>query len=83
MLPVCNNGCPTTILKNFSSPALRPSMTSSLNRFVNTLPGSGGIVTLALSLSRISLKYSKSEYRLRTVDCRSLKAGMFVRHTIS
>ena len=61
LLPVCNSGCPTTICKNRCSPSLLCSITSSLNRFVNTFPGSGGIVTRALSRSSISRKYSKSE----------------------
>lgn len=95
--PVCSNGCPTTILRNLSRPSLLCSITSSLNLLVKTLPGRGGIVTcagqyercpsdqhtLALSLSRISRKYSKSEYLLRTTEWRNLKAGMFVRVCIS
>ena len=44
--PVCSSGCPTTILRNLSNPSLLCSITSSLNLLVNTLPGSGGIVTL-------------------------------------
>lgn len=43
-----------------------------------TFPGSWGIVTLVLSFSRMSRKASKSEYRRRTTDCWSLKAGMLV-----
>lgn len=66
------------ICRNFSRPSLRCSITSSENLFVNTLPGSDGIVTRVDSLSSISRKYSKSLYRLRTDDCFSLKAGMFV-----
>lgn len=61
LLPVCSNGCPTTICRNRCNPSRRCSITSSENRFVKTLPGSGGIVTRALSRSRISLKCSKSE----------------------
>ena len=83
LLPVCSKGWPTTICRNRCNPSLLCSITSSLNRLVNTLPGSGGIVTLALSRSSMSRKYSKSEYRRRTVLCLSLKAGMLVRQTIS
>lgn len=83
LLPVCNSGCPTTICKKRCSPSLRCSITSSEKRFVKTLPGSGGMVTRADSRSRMSRKYSKSEYRRRTVLCLSLKAGMLVRQTIS
>ena len=83
LLPVCNKGWPATICRNLCRPSRRCSITSSLKRFVKTFPGSGGIVTLVLSRSRISRKYSKSEYRRRTMDCLSLKAGMFVRHMIS
>ena len=61
LLPVCSNGCPTTICKNRCSPSLRCSITSSLNLLVKTFPGKGGIVTRADSRSRISRKYSKSE----------------------
>jgi len=43
-----------------------------------TFPGKGGILTLVLSLSKISLKASKSEYRSLTTEWRSLNAGMFV-----
>lgn len=43
-----------------------------------TFPGSWGIVTLVLSFSRMSRNASKSEYRRRTTDCWSLKAGMLV-----
>jgi hypothetical protein len=50
---------------------------------VKTLPGNGGMVTLALSRSNMSRKYSKSEYRRRTTEWRSLKAGMLVRVWIS
>lgn len=45
LLPVCSNGCPTTICKNLCRPSLRCSITSSENRFVKTLPGRGGMVT--------------------------------------
>jgi hypothetical protein len=83
LLPVCNSGCPTTICRNRCNPSFRCSITSSLNRLVKTLPGSGGIVTRALSRSRISLKYSKSLYLRLTMLCLSLKAGILVRHTIS
>ena len=83
LLPVCSSGCPTTICKNLCRPSLLCSITSSLKRFVNTLPGRGGIVTLALSRSRMSRKYSKSLYRRRTTLWRSLKAGMLVRVWIS
>lgn len=83
LLPVCSSGCPATICRNRWSPSRRCSMTSSLNRFVNTLPGRGGIVTRVLSRSRMSRKYSKSEYRRRTTECFSLNAGMLVRQTIS
>ena len=83
LLPVCSRGWPTTIWRNRCSPSRLCSITSSLNRFVNTLPGNGGIVTLALSRSSMSRKYSKSEYRRRTVLCLSLKAGMLVRQIIS
>lgn len=61
LLPVWSRGCPTTICKNRCSPSRLCSITSSEKRFVNTLPGRGGIVTLALSRSSISRKYSKSE----------------------
>ena len=61
LLPVCSSGCPTTICKNRCNPSLRCSITSSLKRFVNTLPGKGGMVTRADSRSRMSRKYSKSE----------------------
>lgn len=57
----CSNGCPATILKNLSSPSRLPSMTSSENLFVNTFPGSGGILTRVDSRSRMSRKASKSE----------------------
>ena len=80
---VCNSGCPTTILRNLSNPSLLASITSSLNRFVNTFPGSGGMVTRLLSRSRMSRKASKSEYRRRTVEWRSLKVGITVRQVIS
>ena len=53
-------------------------MTSSEKRFVKTLPGRGGMFTRVLSRSRMSRKASKSEYRRRTTECRSLNAGMFV-----
>lgn len=53
-------------------------MTSSVNRFVKTLPGRGGIETREDSLSRISRKCSKSLYRRRTEEDLSLNAGMFV-----
>ena len=43
-----------------------------------TLPGRGGILTRVDSRSRISRKISKSEYRLRTDDVRSLNAGILV-----
>jgi hypothetical protein len=43
-----------------------------------TFPGRGGIFTLVLSLSRISLKASKSEYRRLTTEWRNLNAGIFV-----
>lgn len=43
--PVCSSGCPTTILRNLSRPSRLCSITSSLNRFVKTFPGRGGIVT--------------------------------------
>lgn len=83
LLPVCSRGWPATICRNLCKPSRRCSITSSLNRLVKTFPGSGGIVTLVLSRSRISLKYSKSEYRRRTMECLSLNAGMFVRQIIS
>jgi hypothetical protein len=57
----CNKGCPATTLKNLSKPSLLLSITSSLNLFVNTFPGRGGIFTLVDSRSRISRKASKSE----------------------
>jgi len=60
LLPVCKSGWPTTICKNRCKPSRRCSITSSLNRFVNTFPGSGGMVTRADSRSRMSRKYSKS-----------------------
>lgn len=53
-------------------------MTSSVNRLVKTFPGKGGILTRVDSLSRISRKYSKSEYRLRTEEYLTRNAGMFV-----
>lgn len=74
----CKSGCPATICKNRSNPSLRPSITSSVNRLVNTLPGNAGIFTRVLSRSRMSRKYSKSEYRRRTELYRILNAGMFV-----
>lgn len=43
-----------------------------------TFPGSGGMFTRVLSRSRTSRNASKSEYRLRTTECRSLNAGMLV-----
>ena len=43
-----------------------------------TFPGRGGILTLVLSLSSISLKASKSEYRRLTTEWRNLNAGIFV-----
>jgi len=61
LLPVCNSGCPTTICRKRCRPSLLCSITSSENRLVNTFPGSGGMVTLAVSRSRTSRKYSKSE----------------------
>jgi hypothetical protein len=93
LLPVCNNGCPATISINLCNPSLRCSITSSVNLFVKicyqlsprpkrelelTFPGRGGILTLVLSLSRISLKASKSEYRRLTTEWRNLNAGIFV-----
>jgi hypothetical protein len=78
LLPVCNSGCPPTILRNLSKPLRLSSITASSNRFRYTLPGSGGILTLALSRSSKSRKTSKSEYRRLTSDRRSLNAGMFV-----
>ena len=66
------------MLKKRSKPSRLASMTSSENRFVKTFPGRGGILTRVDSRSNISLKASKSEYRLRTTECRSLKAGIFV-----
>jgi len=66
LLPVCSNGWPTTICKNRCNPSRRCSITSSLNRFVKTFPGNGGIVTRADSRSRMSRKYSKSLYLRRT-----------------
>ena len=66
------------ICKNFSNPSRLDSITSSENLLVNTFPGRGGIDTREDSRSNISLKYSKSEYRLRTTECFSLNAGIFV-----
>lgn len=66
------------MVKNRSSPSRLLSMTSSEKRFVKTLPGNGGMFTLVDSRSRISRKASKSEYRRRTSEWRSLKAGMLV-----
>jgi hypothetical protein len=77
-LLTCRRGCPATTCKNLSSPSRRDSMTSSVNRLVNTLPGSGGMFTLVDSRSRISRKYSKSEYRRRTDEYRTRNAGMLV-----
>ena len=74
----CNSGCPATILKNRSNPSRRLSITSSENRLVNTFPGRGGIFTRVDSCSRMSRKASKSEYRRRTMEWRSLNAGMLV-----
>ena len=82
--PVCNSGWPATLLinivmesryiwRNLSKPSLRCSMTSSENRFVKTLPGSGGIETLDDSRSRMSRKCSKSLYRLRTDETSAWK----------
>jgi len=61
LLPVCNNGCPATILKKRSSPSLLLSITSSEKRLVKTFPGRVGMFTLVDSCSRISRKASKSE----------------------
>jgi hypothetical protein len=60
-LPVCNNGCPTTIFKNRSNPLLLSSITLSSKRFRYTFPGRVGIETRALSRSSRSRKTSKSE----------------------
>lgn len=76
--PVCKSGCPTTIFKNLSNPALRVSIFASSKRPRNIFPGRGGIVTRALSRSSRSRKTSKSEYLRSTSDFRSLKAGMLV-----
>src|SRR5262249_43372958 len=51
-----------------------PKMTDLL-----TFPGRGGMVTIELSISMMSRKYSKSEYLRRTIEVRNLKAGMLVR----
>jgi hypothetical protein len=74
----CRRGCPATTLRNFSRPSRLVSITSSENLFVKTLPGNRGMLTLVDSRSRISRKASKSLYRRRTTECRSLKAGMLV-----
>jgi hypothetical protein len=82
---------------NLCNPSLRCSITSSVNLFVKiyhqltltakrelelTFPGKGGMLTLVLSLSRISLKASKSEYRRLTTEWRNLNAGIFVYSSI-
>lgn len=79
LLPVCSSGWPTTICRNLCSPSRRCSITSSENRFVNTLPGSGGMVTRDDSRSRMSRKCSKSLYRRRTLEnlsCRNRLASV-------
>lgn len=78
-------GWPLTTIKNFSSPCLLLSILTSLKRFrLNKIfPGKGGITTLSVSSSRIFRNVTKSLYRLLTLDCLFLKAGIFVRHTIS
>lgn len=57
----CSKGWLATPVMNLSKPSLLLSMTSSVNRFVKTFPGKGGMFTLVVSRSRMSLKYSKSE----------------------
>ena len=56
-----SSGWPATTPRKRSRPSRRVSMTSSENRFVKTLPGSGGIFTRVDSCSRMSRKASKSE----------------------
>jgi len=64
------------ICKNLSKPALLCSITSSLKRLVNTFPGSEGILTRELSLSKASLNHSNSLYLRLTVEFFNLKAGI-------
>ena len=72
----------STLLNNFISESIREDLSSaeylSLTGSGATFPGRGGILTLVLSLSRISLKASKSEYRRLTTEWRNLNAGILV-----